>query len=246
MAARSPNMLHSCRLGPDGHPSFPYVSPLFAQTFNVSHDLREPLRAVNGFSQALVEDWGASLPAEAHKYLDAIRDGGLRMERLLDELLAFSRLGRQPLRRRSIDVNDLVTTCVAELINAGNDKAQVHIEDLLPCEADLALARQVFLNLLGNAFKYSRKREPPRIAVTSHRDDHGQVFYCVRDNGTGFDMKYANKLFQVFQRLHRPAEFEGTGVGLTIVHRIVTGHGGRVWAEAAPEAGASFTFTLGG
>ncbi|HYP99061.1 MAG TPA: ATP-binding protein [Polyangiaceae bacterium] len=115
---------------------------------------------------------------------------------------------------------------------------------MLPCEADEALLKQVFLNLIGNALKYSHLREAPRVRVESRRGEDGKVVYLVRDNGTGFDMKYAHKLFQVFQRLHRGAEYEGTGVGLAIVHRIVSRHGGRVWVEAAPDAGATFYFTL--
>jgi light-regulated signal transduction histidine kinase (bacteriophytochrome) len=138
--------------------------------------------------------------------------------------------------------------CLQEL-NAAGGKASVETSELLPCEADPALLKQVFTNLLGNALKYSRLREAPRIEVACRREETGpnagQVVYLVRDNGTGFDMKYAHKLFKVFQRLHRGVEFEGTGVGLAIVHRIVVRHGGKVWVEAAPNAGATFYFTLG-
>lgn len=218
---------------------------LEAFTYSVSHDLREPLRAVNGFAQAVVEDFGDLVPPEAQRYLDAIRQGGLRMGRLIDDLLAFSRLSRQELRRQTVDVGQLVSECVEVLTAAEGARAKVFVGDLLPASADPALMRQVVVNLLGNAFKYSRQREAPEIHVSSYRDDEGRAVYSVRDNGTGFDLKHEKKLFQVFQRLHRSTDFEGTGVGLAIVHRIVSRHGGRVWvADAALDRGATFCFTL--
>jgi light-regulated signal transduction histidine kinase (bacteriophytochrome) len=217
---------------------------LEAFSYSVSHDLREPLRAVNGFCRALIEDYGTLLPGDAHLFVDEIRSGALRMGRLIDDLLAFSRLSRQPLVRRPLDVKRIVAECLQELSSAIG-KAQVEVRDLLPYEADPALIKQVFLNLLGNAFKYSRLRDAPKVEVESLLREDGQVVYFVRDNGAGFDMKYAHKLFQVFQRLHRGGEFEGTGVGLAIVHRVVTRHGGEVWVEAAPDQGATFYFTLG-
>lgn len=216
---------------------------LEAFSYSVSHDLREPLRAVNGFCRALIEDYGGLLPEDAHHVVDEIRGGALRMGRLIDDLLAFSRLSRQPLQRRHLDVKRIVAECLQELSSAIG-KAHVEVRDLLPYEADPALIKQVFLNLIGNALKYSRLRDEPRIEVESRLGDDGNVVYLVRDNGTGFDMKYAHKLFHVFQRLHRGVEFEGTGVGLAIVQRIVVRHGGRVWVEAAPNAGATFYFTL--
>ena len=217
---------------------------LEAFSYSVSHDLREPLRAVNGFSQAVLEDYSELLPPEGHKYLAAIRQGALRMGQLIDDLLAFSRLGRQPLKRRPVDVRRIVDECVKVLAATEGNKAKVRLGELEPCEADAALMQQVFANLLSNAFKYSRKRDQPEIEVASSRSETGGVVYSVRDNGTGFDMKYASKLFQVFQRLHHSAEFEGTGVGLAIVHRIVARHGGRVWFESQPNQGATFFFTL--
>jgi PAS domain S-box-containing protein len=217
---------------------------LEAFSYSVSHDLREPLRAVNGFSQAVLEDYGQLLPPDGRKYLDAIRQGALRMGQLIDDLLAFSRLGRQPLKRRTVDVSRIVEECLTALRAAEGTKAQVKLGELAPCEADATLIHQVFANLLSNAFKYSRKREAPEIEVSCRKGDGDVVVYTVRDNGTGFDMRYAGKLFQVFQRLHRASEFEGTGVGLAIVHRIVTRHGGRIWFDSAPEQGATFYFTL--
>jgi PAS domain S-box-containing protein len=217
---------------------------LEAFSYSVSHDLREPLRAVNGFSQAVLEDYGELLPPEGREYLTAIRQAALRMGQLIDDLLAFSRLGRQPLKRRTVDMKSVIEACVATLVAAQGSRARILLGDLPPCEADPALTQQVFTNLLSNAFKYSCKRDDPQIEVGSTRDDAGHVAYYVRDNGVGFDMKYSSKLFQVFQRLHRATEFEGTGVGLAIVHRIVSRHGGRVWFDAAPNQGATFFFTL--
>ena len=214
---------------------------LEAFSYSVSHDLREPLRAMNGFSRALTEDFGHSLPAEAQRYLSAVRGAAARMGQLIDDLLAFSRLARLPLKRRTVETKQLVAECLLELTPS---KAHVTVGELYPCQADPALLRQVFMNLLSNAFKYSRHREPAVIEVGSLRDDQGNAVFYVRDNGSGFDMSYASKLFGVFQRLHRQEEFEGTGVGLAIVQRIVTRHGGRVWADAALEKGATFSFTL--
>ncbi|HWO09199.1 MAG TPA: ATP-binding protein, partial [Polyangiaceae bacterium] len=216
---------------------------LEAFSYSVSHDLREPLRAINGFSKALLEDFGATLPAQAQHFLDNIRQGALRMGRLIDDLLAFSRLSRQPLQRRPLDTRQLVEDCLKRIAPA-YPTASVTLGPLAGCNADPGLVEQVFTNLLSNAFKYSRKNPAPAITVESHQDDGQPTVYSVRDNGTGFNMKYAGKLFQVFQRLHRSGEFEGTGVGLALVHRIVTRHGGRVWAEAEPERGATFFFTL--
>jgi len=214
---------------------------LEAFSYSVSHDLREPLRAMNGFSRALSEDFGPTLPAEAQRYLTAVRGAAARMGHLIDDLLAFSRLARQALKRRTVDTKELVVECLRELAPSA---AEVTVGELDQCQADAALLRQVFMNLLSNAFKYSRHRTPAQIEVGCQRDHRGMVVFYVRDNGTGFDMNYSSKLFGVFQRLHRQEEFEGTGVGLAIVHRIVTRHGGRIWAEAAPNRGATFSFTL--
>jgi len=214
---------------------------LEAFSYSVSHDLREPLRAMSGFSRALMEDFNDSLPLEAQRYLGAVVGAAARMGQLIDELLSFSRLARTPLKLRPVDTNELVAQCLLEL-NRG--QAEVTVDELFPCQADPALLRQVFVNLLSNAFKYSRHRTPPRVEVGCHRDEQGNAVFYVRDNGTGFDMSYSSKLFGVFQRLHRQEDFEGTGVGLAIVQRIVNRHGGRIWADAAPDQGATFSFTL--
>jgi PAS domain S-box-containing protein len=216
---------------------------LEAFSYSVSHDLREPLRAINGFSRAVVEDFGAALPSGAQRQLEAIRAGALRMGRLIDDLLSFSRLSRQPLKRRPTDLARLVDECLRELESARGN-ATVRVGEILPSDVDASLAKQVFLNLIANAFKYSRPRPTPTVELESRRDN-GQIVYSIRDNGVGFDMKYASKLFNVFQRLHAREDFEGTGVGLAIVHRIVSRHGGKIWVDAAIDRGATFSFTLG-
>jgi PAS domain S-box-containing protein len=216
---------------------------LEAFSYSVSHDLREPLRAINGFSRAVVEDFGSALPAEARRQLEAIRAGASRMGRLIDDLLSFSRLSRQPLKRRPTDLGRIVDECLREL-EAARGTTLVRIGEILPSDVDPPLAKQVFMNLIANALKYSRPRPDPTVELES-RIVEGQVVYSVRDNGVGFDMKYANKLFNVFQRLHAKEDFEGTGVGLAIVHRIVSRHGGKVWADAEIDRGATFFFTLG-
>jgi PAS domain S-box-containing protein len=219
---------------------------LEAFSYSVSHDLRAPLRAVDGYSSALVEDFGASLPPDAHRYVQEVRDGAQRMGTLIDDLLAFSRLGRQTLARRRVDTDTMVRGVLAELTTGAADRPLVlRVGALEPCEGDPALIRQVWVNLLSNALKYTRGRTPAIVEIGCERGD-AQTVYVVRDNGAGFDMRYASKLFRVFQRLHRADEFEGTGVGLAIVKRIVDRHGGQVSVEATPGGGAVFRFSLSG
>lgn len=221
------------------------VKELEAFSYSVSHDLRAPLRALDGFSKALLDDHAEALPDEGRRYVGIIRDATRRMAQLIDDLLDFSRLGRAPLNRRTVDTVQLVRHCFDALAHQreGRD-IELRLGDLPPCEADLALLRQVWINLLANAIKYSRTRERAVIEVAFEASE-GRAEYVVRDNGVGFDMRYAHKLFGVFERLHRAEEFEGTGVGLAIVQRIVQRHGGAVRAHSAPGQGASFHFTLG-
>ncbi len=215
-------------------------------SYSVSHDLRAPLRAVNGFAGIVLEDYGPQLPEQGRQYLERIRKGGARMGELIDDLLEFSRLSRQSLRPGTVDHLRQVQTTLEELKTQHEGRQiQFQIGGLPPCPGDSALIRQVWANLLSNAIKYSRQRHPAIIEIGCHREN-GENVYFVRDNGTGFDMQYAHKLFGVFQRLHRADEFEGTGVGLAIVQRIVHRHGGRVWADAKENEGATFRFTLGG
>jgi light-regulated signal transduction histidine kinase (bacteriophytochrome) len=214
-------------------------------SYSVSHDLRAPLRAVDGFSRILLEDYAAQLPAEAARYLQLVRNNAQQMGELIEGLLTFSRLGRQPLNKQPVAVADLVRQVVAELRHLQPDRSvEVMVGDLPPCEADPLLLRQVFVNLLSNALKFTRNCEQARIEV-GHQDGGGEGVYFVKDNGAGFDMQYAHKLFGVFQRLHRSDDYEGTGVGLANVQRVLHRHGGRIWVEAALDRGATFYFTVG-
>ena len=219
---------------------------LEAFSYSVSHDLRAPLRAINGFAGIVLEEFGPQLPPEARRYLDRICSGGKRMGELIDDLLSFSRLSRQPLNRQRVDTARLVEEALAEAKSTGTNRpVETHIGDLPPCMGDPALLKQVWINLLSNAVKYSRDRTPAIVEAGCEQAD-GKTVYFVRDNGVGFDMQYAGKLFGVFQRLHRADEFEGTGVGLAIVQRIVHRHGGHIWVTAEPDRGAAFYFTLEG
>lgn len=219
---------------------------LEAFSYSVSHDLRAPLRAITGFSRILLEDYALQLPDEAQHYLKIVDNGGQQMGQLIDDLLTFSRLGRIELRKQPVATADLVQQVLEDLqAEQSGRQVEITLGDLLPCRAEPSLLKQVFVNLLSNALKYSRQREVAHIEVGCREHDGKQVYF-VKDNGVGFDMQYAEKLFGVFQRLHRAEEYEGTGVGLAIVQRIVQRHGGRVWAEAALGQGATFYFTLEG
>ncbi|HEU5071042.1 MAG TPA: PAS domain S-box protein [Verrucomicrobiae bacterium] len=219
---------------------------LEAFSYSVSHDLRAPLRAVSGFAGIVIEDFGGQLPAEGQRYLERIRSGGQRMGELIDDLLAFSRLSRQPLNRQLVDTRRVVQAALDETRaqREGRD-LDLNVGELPACHGDPALLKQVWVNLVSNAVKYTRGKTPAVVEIGSARENDETVYF-IRDNGTGFDMQYAGKLFGVFQRLHRDDEFEGTGVGLAIVQRIVHRHGGRVWAEAAIGRGATFYLTLKG
>jgi signal transduction histidine kinase len=216
---------------------------LEAFSYSVSHDLRAPLRAVDGFSQAMLEDYGSELPSEGRHYLKNIREGAQRMGMLIDDLLTFSRLSRAPLNQQPVDTTKLVHEVIEDLdAERKGRKIEIQVSELPHCQGDPALLKQVWINLVSNAIKYTRRRDPAVIEIGCHTNP--ESVYFVRDNGAGFDMRYVHKLFGVFQRLHRADQFEGTGVGLAIVQRIVHRHGGRVWAEAALDRGATFYFTL--
>ena len=217
---------------------------LEAFSYSVSHDLRAPLRALDGFSLALLEDYGDQLPQEGKRYLDTIRRSAQRMGKLIDDLLAFSRLGRLPLDRRWIDVNKLVKEVLADMeLTLQGREVEIRVGSLSPCQGDSALLKQVWVNLISNAVKYTSKKEQAQIEIDCFESE-GQLVYRIQDNGTGFDMRYVDKLFGVFQRLHRQDEFEGTGVGLATAQRLIHRHGGRIWAEAQLGEGATFSFTL--
>lgn len=242
---------------------------LEAFSYSVSHDLRAPLRAVSGYAMMLKEDYEATFDDEAKRITGNILSNVKMMGRLIDDLIAFSRLGKREVRRQMTDMRALTENCVAELKQTWpEDKFQVSVDPLPPCKGDEDLLKQVWMNLIGNAMKYSANKADPRITIgataanggaTDNRggtDSHGEPVsrgatdngkghvYFVRDNGAGFDMKYADKLFKVFQRLHSHEEFEGTGVGLALVKRILDKHQGEIWAESIPGEGAVFYFRL--
>jgi len=209
--------------------------------YSVSHDLRAPLRHIEGFSRMLEQDHADALDQDGRRLLATVRKAAERMSRLLDDLLAFSRYGRAAMSPSEIDMTALARTVADEL--ARGTPCTIAIDTLPPARADPGLVRQVWSNLIGNAIKYSAKRPDPRVEVTG-RVEGDRAVYCVKDNGAGFDPRYADKLFNVFQRLHGEDEFPGTGVGLAIVRRIVARHGGRAWAEGRPGEGATFCFSL--
>jgi PAS domain S-box-containing protein len=217
---------------------------LEAFSYSVSHDLRAPLRAIDGFSRILLEDYSDKLDQDGNRVLEVVRKNAQNMGQLIDDLLTFSRLGRKALEPLPIDMTELAKSVFDEL-NASDSQPgpRLKIEGIPPANGDRALIRQVFVNLLSNAKKYSRLKEQPVIEVGGSTENGNHIYY-VKDNGAGFDMQYVNKLFGVFQRLHGPAEFEGTGVGLAIVQRIIHRHGGKVWAEGKVNEGATFYFTL--
>ena len=213
-------------------------------SYSVSHDLRAPLRHIDGYARMLSEDAAGQLPEESQRFLRTIMDSARRMGMLIDDLLAFSRLGRKALAVQPVDMQELVERALEEAADGKDCAARVEVEPLPPAEGDPALLRQVWANLLSNAIKYSAPRgDRARIVVAAERKGD-RVHYAVRDNGVGFDMRYADKLFGVFQRLHAQEEFEGTGVGLAIVQRIVQRHGGTVTASSEPDRGACFGFDL--
>jgi PAS domain S-box-containing protein len=212
-------------------------------SYSISHDLRAPLRAIAGYARIVEEDYAAQIDAEGKRLLERIAGGAIRMGELIDDLLDFSRIGRAELKKAPVDMQNLAREALGELSEAGGGGREVVIGELPQAVADRGLLRQVWANLLSNAVKYSRRSDPARIEIGGAVEGDA-LHYWVRDNGAGFDMAYADKLFQVFERLHRDPGYEGTGVGLAIVARIVQRHGGRVWAEGAPDRGATFHFSL--
>ncbi|WP_374571164.1 PAS domain S-box protein [Phenylobacterium sp.] len=222
---------------------------LEAFSYSVSHDLRAPLRAIDGFSRILLDEHVDELSPKAQHCLEVVRVSTLQMSHLIDDLLSFSRIGRQKLRRVSVDVEEIARQVAADLRSAEPERrVEMRIGSLPSARGDPMLVRLVLQNLLENAFKYTRGRSTAKIEVGCvAQDDPGEEerVYFVRDNGVGFDMRFANKLFGVFQRLHSPEDYEGTGVGLAIVQRIIQRHGGQVWADAKPGRGAMFCFSLG-
>jgi signal transduction histidine kinase len=218
---------------------------LEAFTYTVAHDLRAPLRHISGFIEQFEEHVGNGLDEAASRYLAVIRDSAAKMGTLIDHLLAFSRMGRSELHVGPVDMNEILQLALKDLDSEVQGR---HIEwEIAPLprvQADPILMRQVWANLLSNAVKYTRPRDPARVRIGCQDSRSGVWVFSVRDNGVGFDMKYASKLFGVFQRLHRSVEFEGVGIGLAHVRRIIARHGGHVWAEGKPNDGTTFSFTL--
>jgi signal transduction histidine kinase len=213
-------------------------------SYSVSHDLRAPLRAIDAFSRLLARDYGEQLDAEGQRRLNIVRNSAGNMQQLIDDLLAFSRSVRQDIQFVDIDLRDLAASVFEQLKLLASDRnVRLTIGDLPAARGDRSLIRQVFENLLSNAIKFTRLREEAVIEI-DHRVDEGEVVYFVRDNGVGFDDRYADRLFKVFQRLHSQEEFEGSGVGLAIVQRIIRRHRGRVWAEGRVNEGTTIYFTL--
>lgn len=217
---------------------------LEAFSYSVSHDLRAPLRGIHGFTQILMEDYSDKMDSEFKRISTVIWDNSQKMGQLIDDLLAFSRLSRAELQNSVIDMDGMVNSIYFEVTNEEQRKSiDISVENLGSANGDPAMIKQVWANLISNAIKFSSKKERIKIVVTCLKNKNKHV-YCIRDNGAGFDMNYSDKLFGVFQRLHSPKEFEGTGVGLANVQRIITRHGGEVWAESEVDKGAKFYFSL--
>jgi signal transduction histidine kinase len=212
-------------------------------SYSVSHDLRAPLRSINGFSRILMEDYGHTIGKDGIQTLKTIMRNGDRMGQLIDDLLAFSRLGKQSITRLNLDMNNITRTVSEDLKGQYGNKSEIIINPLPQVKGDSSMLRQVMQNLISNALKYSMKKDNPVVEIGAYKKNDEQVFY-VKDNGAGFNMDYYDKLFGVFQRLHNGSDFEGTGVGLALVHRIVTKHNGKIWAEGKENEGATFYFSI--
>ena len=212
-------------------------------SYSVSHDLRAPLRSINGYAKIIEEEYHASFDDELKRLFSIIKNNANKMGALIDDLLAFSRLGKKEISKTPVDVTAMVHRVLKEMEMNIGPHVTVTVDELSPTEGDYNLLYQVFVNLISNAIKYSSKKTHPIVEIKSERNEN-EIIYFVKDNGTGFNQDYAPKLFGVFQRLHNNDEFEGTGVGLAIVHRIVMKHGGRVWAEGEIDKGATFYFSL--
>lgn len=212
-------------------------------SYSVSHDLRAPLRAINGYARILEEDYLSKFDKEGIRLLGEVQNNARRMGVLIDDLLTFSRLGKKEIRKSENDMNELITSVLAEVGTTDNPNVEIRIDKLHPIKADRALIAQVITNLISNAIKYSSKTKNAIVEISSKKIND-EVVYTVHDNGVGFDMEYIDKLFCVFQRLHAQEEFAGTGVGLAIAKRIIQKHEGRIWAESHPGNGATFYFAL--
>lgn len=213
-------------------------------SYSVSHDLRAPLRAIDGFSKILAEDYTEVLDGEGKRLLGIISDNSKQMAELIDDLLAFSRVSRKEVKKTTFDMSELVQGIIHEFTRLGEHvQCQITVQPLNHVKSDMAMLKQLWINLISNALKFSKNSTPPIIEI-GQESTNGECAYYIKDNGVGFDMRYAHKVFGVFQRLHRKEEFTGTGVGLAIVHRIVTKNKGKIWVESVPNQGTKFSFTL--
>jgi signal transduction histidine kinase len=212
-------------------------------SYSVSHDLRGPLRYMEGYSKMLEEDYVSKLDDQAKELLGTVQRNIYKMDRLIEDLLKFSKLGRKDVQKTDVKMPLVVDNAIKDLTGATKPKATITINALHDAKADYSLILQAWINLISNAIKYSSKKENPVIEIGS-TEINGEFVYYVKDNGAGFDMQYADRLFGVFQRMHKSSEFEGTGVGLAIVQRIIVKHGGRIWAESAVNQGTTFYFSL--
>jgi PAS domain S-box-containing protein len=213
-------------------------------SYSVSHDLRAPLRAINGYTNMLKSNFATQLDPESNRLMNNIVHHASKMGQLIDDLLTFSRVGRRELVKSNVPMHEIVSDICSELKNEQGDRnLEFYVRELLPARADNMAIKQVWLNLISNAVKYTNQKETAVIDISSEITGE-EITYSIKDNGAGFDMRYASKLFGVFQRLHSDEEFEGTGVGLALVHRIISKHGGRIWAQAKVNEGAIFHFTL--
>jgi light-regulated signal transduction histidine kinase (bacteriophytochrome) len=219
---------------------------LEAFSYSVSHDLRAPLRSINGYAQILVEDHSGKLDDEGNRVIGTIIKNSNRMGQLIDDLLDFSHANRKKIAKSQIDMNEFLQPILTELVEQEKSRdIRIDVKPLLPCFADVNMIRQVWVNLLSNALKYTRKNTTAQIELGSIRENDETIYY-VKDNGVGFNMQYYDKLFGVFQRLHKMEDFDGTGVGLALVKRIIERHDGRIWAEAKLNEGAAFYFSIPG
>jgi two-component system sensor histidine kinase/response regulator len=217
---------------------------LEAFTYSVSHDLRAPLRSINSYSRILLEEHSKNLDQEASRLLDIVSKNAIKMEELIENLLSFSKLGKREINKEIVYMDSMVRSVIEEITVTEQDKKVAwQVGSLLPCYGDQYLLKQVVINLLSNAVKYSGKNDQPAVEITSELKND-KCIYHVKDNGCGFDMKYADRLFGVFQRLHKASDYEGTGVGLALVKRIITRHGGTVEVEAEVNKGARFSFAI--
>jgi signal transduction histidine kinase len=220
------------------------VNELERFSYTVSHDLRAPLRSIDAYCAILSEKIGEHLKPEFRRYFDSVRTNVTRMGQLIDDVLRMTRLSRTQMAVDLVDVNDVVRDVLETVVPAERGRRiEMVVDDLPPCRCDRAMLAQLYTNLLSNALKFTRKREDARIEIGSRREQ-GVTVYYVKDNGVGFRMEHSDKLFRMFERLHRTDEFDGTGVGLAIVQQVVARHGGKAWAEGSPGEGAAFYFTL--